>query len=312
MNYLKSLLIAWELSEGREKMRITQSMMQNNMLRHLFQSQGQMDTYLTQMNTGKKNQLPSDDPFLAMKGIDYRSRISAMEQYEKHISVARTGLETTDDVLETAVKVIGRLEDLAVQAGNGTRNPEELKAIAVEVKQLKLQLVDLANTQMNDTFIFNNTNEKALTVDPNGRIQFHYAQDTSPTEIEVSKGIYFPLHSDGNKIFNETLFAGIDTLIDGLESNDSDKIHASMTQLQQGFNQFVNEQAEIGARMNRLELTEKRMEQQLFTTKDVMMKGEGVNVEEVITNLLTQEIVQQATLAASARMIQPTLLDFLR
>jgi flagellar hook-associated protein 3 FlgL len=312
MNYLKSLLIAWELSEGREKMRITQSMMQNNMLRHLFQSQGQMDTYLTQMNTGKKNQLPSDDPFLAMKGIDYRSRISAMEQYEKHISVTRTGLETTDDVLETAVKVIGRLEDLAVQAGNGTRNPEELKAIAVEVKQLKLQLVDLANTQMNDTFIFNNTNEKALTVDPNGRIQFHYAQDTSPTEIEVSKGIYFPLHSDGNKIFNETLFAGIDTLIDGLESNDSDKIHASMTQLQQGFNQFVNEQAEIGARMNRLELTEKRMEQQLFTTKDVMMKGEGVNVEEVITNLLTQEIVQQATLAASARMIQPTLLDFLR
>jgi flagellar hook-associated protein 3 FlgL len=229
-------------------------MMQTNMLRHVFQSQTKMDQYLTQINTGKKNRFPSDDPMLAMKGIDFRTQIAKMEQYEKNISDAWTWLEGTDDALDSAAKVMQRIEDLAVIAANGTRTADEREAMAVEVKQLKLQLVDVANTQIRGRFIFNgiDTDKQPLTIDGDGKIQFHYQEENNKqAELEVIKGVYFPVTSQGDRLFNEALFDEIDDFVLGLEDNDEAVINKSIGQLKNGLGQFVNERAELGARMNR-------------------------------------------------------------
>src|SRR5690625_6157594 len=65
-------------------MRVTQSMLQNNMLRNIFKSQAQMDKYLEQINTGKKIRKPSDDPVIAMKGIGYRTEVTEVAQYKRN------------------------------------------------------------------------------------------------------------------------------------------------------------------------------------------------------------------------------------
>src|SRR5690625_3327882 len=127
-------------------MRITQTMLQNNMLNNLFKSQAQMHKYLTQINTGKKITRPSEDPVIAMKGMGYRTEVAEVEQFRRNASEAWSWLDHSDDVLDKATKAVQRIEYLAVQAANGTYGEDERAAIAQEVRQLREQIAELANT----------------------------------------------------------------------------------------------------------------------------------------------------------------------
>ena len=69
--------------------------------------------------------------------------------------------------------------------------------------------------------------------------------------------------------------------------------------------------AEVGGKQNRLELITTRNDStELFITK-MLSENEDVDIEEVIMNLSIQESMHRASLAVSARVIQPSLLDFL-
>src|SRR5699024_11764184 len=82
--------------------------------------------------------------------------------------------------------------------------------------------------------------------------------------------------------------------------------------LQDSSSNIIQSRAELGARMNRLELIEDRLENQVVIAKDTMAKNEGVEFEEAVTNLLTQEVIHRAALSAGSKIIQPSLVDFLR
>jgi len=74
----------------------------------------------------------------------------------------------------------------------------------------------------------------------------------------------------------------------------------------------VSTRAEIGAKMNRLDLTQSRLEDQEINLRSLKSENEDVDIAETIMELRMQESVYQASLASGARTMQPTLLDFLR
>src|SRR5690625_3223599 len=213
-------------------MRITQTMLQNNMLRNLFQSQAQMDKYLTQINTGKKIRKPSEDPIVAMKGIDYRTQVTEVEQYRRNASEIWNWMDHSDDVLDKATKAVQRIEYLAVQAANDSYSADERESIKQEVEQLQEQLVELANTQVNGKYIFNGTNtDQAPIVKKTGedgeevpgyQISYH-PDEVYEIKIEVSKGIEFPANTSPVGIFDQELFDNIQNFINDLDPESEEE-----------------------------------------------------------------------------------------
>lgn len=300
-------------------MRITQTMLQENMLRNLFRSQAQMNKYMTQINTGKKITRPSEDPVIAMKGMNYRTQVAEVEQYRRNASEIWSWMDHSDDVLDKATKAIQRMEYLAVQAANGTYGEDELKSIFEEVKQLQEQLVELANTNVNGKYIFNGTDTDKKLVEletlENGEQKYvvkHTDGSFQPVLIEVYKGIQFQVNVSPKEIFDQELFDNINNFIQRLETGDQEAINQSIAELNGSMLKIVDGRAELGARMNRLELIEDRLSQHEIIAKDTMAKNEGVDFEEAVTNLLTQEVIHRAALATGAKIIQPSLIDFLR
>src|SRR5690625_1426841 len=291
-------------------MRVTQSMLQNNMLRNLFHSQAQMDKYLTQINTGKKIRRPSEDPVIVMKGMGYRTEVAEVEQYRRNASEIWNWMDHADDALDKATKAMQRMEYLAVQAANGTYDKDERNAIAEEVEQLKQQLISIANTNVNGKYIFNGTDTDQKPVDESGNIIDNGGRNNQ-VNIEVSKGINLNVNVDPDKVFDQDLFDNINKFIDDLKNNESD-LNEHIAALNDSSLNIINGRAELGARMNRLELIEDRLGHQEVIAKDTMMKNEGVDFEEAVTNLLTQEVIHRAALAAGSKIIQPSLIDFLR
>lgn len=300
-------------------MRVTQSMISNNMLKNLNKSYAELDKYFNQLNTGKKINRPSDDPVAAMNGMGYRTELSKVGQYQRNTNELHNWFDNSDAALEQATSGLQRIRYLAVQASNGTYDEAERKNIAKEVEQIKADLIDVANTSVNGKYIFNGTdtdNPPIADTDNDGQIEFSFG--TGKVNIEVSANTELTANIDGNTIFGdsgngEDLFAVIDKFIDKLENNNEDKdIDATIGELDKIIDNVVNARADLGARMNRLELVENRLEQQEVIATSTLSKNEDVNYAEAITNLITQQSLHRAALSSGSQIIQPTLLDFLR
>lgn len=293
-------------------MRVTQSMLAGSSLRNLSKSYEKMGTYQDQLATGKKINRPSDDPVVAMKGMHYRTNLTEVEQYQRNISEAYQWMENSEAGIEQGTQVLQRVRELMVQASNGTNGPEDLKAIGAEIKQLKEDLVGSANTQVAGNYIFNGTQTKEapVTLNADGTVTVNI--DKSPFEIEVSKGVQLKANINSDNVFSEDLFAVMGSIEKALSSGDASGLDGLLSDLDGKMDSMSAERAELGARYNRLELIEDRVGKQEIVSTRILSENEDADLEKVIMDLTAQESIHRAALSVGARIIQPTLMDFLR
>ncbi|MFB1049913.1 flagellar hook-associated protein FlgL [Paraliobacillus sp. JSM ZJ581] len=308
-------------------MRVTQSMLTNNMMRNLSNSYSNLDKYMDQLSTGKKINRPSQDPVVAMKGINYRSQVSDIEQFQRNMGEVNNWLDNSDDSLAEANKVLQRMRELAVQGSNGTYEEGQRANIAEEIDELKAHLVEIANTKVNDKYIFNGTKTTGtddgtgtgnmnppVTVNKDGNVTVSdLPPESTEVFIEVATGTKLQVNSNPNHVFTKDLFKDIEAFSEALRTGEPEEVLDDYIGLiDTHAENVVNERADIGARMNRVELIEDRLSNQEISAKSMMSKNEDADIEKVILNLTTQESIHRAALSAGSRVIQPTLLDFLR
>ncbi|MGD6794226.1 flagellar hook-associated protein FlgL [Metabacillus indicus] len=293
-------------------MRVTQSMLAANSLRNLSKSYEKMGTYQDQLATGKKISRPSDDPVVAMKGMHYRTNLTEVEQYQRNISEAYQWMENSEGGIEQGTQVLQRVRELVVQASNGTNSPEDLKAIGAEIKQLKEDLVGSANTQVAGNYIFNGTETKKAPVTLNADGTVTVLVDKSPFEVEVSKGVSLKANINSDNVFSEDLFAVVGSIEKALTSGDGSGLDGLLSDLDGKMDAMTAERAELGARYNRLELIEDRVMKQEVVSTRILSENEDADLEKVIMSLTAQESLHRAALSVGARIMQPTLMDFLR
>ncbi len=281
------------------------------MLKNIHQNYQRLGKVQEQLSTGKKITRPSDDPVIAVKGMNYRTNLTEVEQYERNLGEVYNWLENSEDALEKSSDVLQRVRELVVQASNDTYDEKQRNSIAQEVSQLKEQLLSIANTKVGGKYIFNGTNtqEERIT---NGVI------DSSKTGkavmLEISKGINIQANVDPDKVFNDDLINTLTLLVTDLQDPNSNNqsFQDDLTKLDQTLDTFNDERSELGAKYNRIELVEYRLSEQVVNTKKMISDNEDIDYEKAILDLKIQESIHRAALDTGARIIQPSLVDFLR
>jgi flagellar hook-associated protein 3 FlgL len=299
-------------------MRVTQSMLTQNMLRNLSQSYSRLGKIQDQLSTGKKITRPSDDPVVAIKGMEYRTNLTEVEQFKRNFSEAHNWIETSDSALDEATQVLHRIRELVVQASNDTYETSQRQHIAKEISELRDHLVSIANTQVAGKYIFNGSdtlNPPVNLANSTNKVSTNSEQ----VKIELLKGIQIPVNVDPTKVFTYSstpgngLFSDIETLEKDLQAGKTGQdLNKYLEYLDKHLGKILSERAELGARNNRIELMEARVEEQEVIAHRILSDNEDADIERVITDLKTQESVHRAALGVGARIIQPTLLDFLR
>jgi len=133
-------------------------------------------------------------------------------------------------------------------------------------------------------------------------------------EIELLKGMKVPVNIRPQNVFSNELFGDIKALENALNdrTTKASEITGMLDVMDKHINNSVNERAELGARVNRVEMIDNRVQDQEVIAKRIMSDNEDVEMEQVISALLSQENVHRAALSSTGRIIQPTLMDFLR
>ncbi|ERM17108.1 flagellar hook-associated protein FlgL [Brevibacillus laterosporus] len=299
--------------------RITQGMMSNNMVRNINNSMGRMSKSYQQLSTGKLVSRPSDDPIVAARGMYYRTSLVENEQFLRNAGQAKTWMESYDTSMDEVGKVFGRVRDLLTGSGNGTYSKEETKSIAAEIEELKKHLGDLANQTVNGKYIYGGDNNnkppfEIKTQPGTGKEEFVFTSNEGKVEMEMSQGVFFQVNISGKNIFDspagENIFKTLEDMVGDLNAGNSAADY--LDRMDNHINNLLLERAALGARSNRLELMTDRLDADSVSITSMMSSNEDADEAEVITNLKMQENVHRAALGAGARIIQPSLLDFLR
>lgn len=295
--------------------RVTQSMLNRTFLQNLSRNLASLDKLQNQLSSGRKIAKPSDDPVVAVRGMAYRSALVEIAQFKRNVDEGLTWLETTDKALDEATNLLQRARELLVRGLNGAMTAEDRAAMAKEIAQIKEQLGNVANTAVAGRYIFAGTDTKNPPYDAQTGTWVN--QNGQDILVEIGKGIYLPINVLGKDVFAvpdaaNGIFGVLDAIARGLNGDATVDLNAELGRLDQQLDNLLAVRATVGARMNRFELIQSRLEADEVNVTRLLSKEEDADMAEVITNLKTAENVYRAALAAGARIIQPSLVDFLR
>lgn len=297
--------------------RVTQSMTNSQLLLSLNRNLKQTNVYMNQLSTGRTINKPSDDPTGITYSLRYRSELAANDQYQENADSAYSFLEYADAQIGQANDIMQRVRELTVEASNGTNPDTSLQSIKDEVEVLREQLMTIGNSTMNGKYIFNGqtTDQKPYSEDT----LFTQGTDNRTVEYSVGAGVTIDIGITGNEVFgdptdtgsNDYVFKIMDDLSTALQNNDQTAMESILGRIDSRINKMLNARSEVGAKANRVELVQDRLESLGTNLQNLQSKTEDADISEVITNLKTSENVYQASLATGARIIQQSLVDYL-
>ncbi|WP_025027198.1 flagellar hook-associated protein FlgL [Caldalkalibacillus mannanilyticus] len=297
-------------------MRVTQRMLNNNMLHSLSNNLSKMEKIQRQLATGKMISKPSDDPVGLSYSMRFRSELTANDQYQRNLDSAVSWVDYSETTIGQAAQVIQRARELAVQGANGPNPQDALNSIAAEIDQLQEQLREIANSRFNGKFVFNGQKtDQAPYPDQNSYLSSTF--DSGKISFELSRGVVVDVNMHAGEIFGEAgegdnIFNVLATLSNALRTGDANEIQAQLGNLDTRSDKVIERWTDLGAKRNRIDLIDNRLKDSNINLQALISKTEDADMAAVITNLKTEENVFQASLSAGARIIRPSLIDFLR
>jgi len=303
-------------------LRVTQSMMHLQLSRNLNRNMSQMEQIQQQTTTGRKINKASDDPVGITYSLRYRTELAANEQYKENVDSAISWLDFNDTVLGQAGEVLKRIKDLTVQGSNGTNPGVALENVKNEIEQLKTQLIEIGNSKMNGKYVFNGEQFDKALFDKNaaGFDAKAVGGDQGIINYAISANMNIDINFSASQVFGDAdpagttnnVFSVLDRVIAGLSAGDYQAVSAELPNIDASMDRVLNVRAEVGARINRLELMENRLTDLSINLTDMKSKTEDADYELLLINAQINENIYQATLSVGAKVISKSLVDFLR
>lgn len=154
-------------------MRITNTMMTNNMLLNINRNRTTMSLYEQQLSTGKVIQKPSEDPIVAVRALKFRTNVKELDQFKSNAEDASSWASVTEQAVTNVTDIAKRIRDLSVQATTDVMNIENRKNVITEIDELMEQFKMETNASYAGRHIFSG-----------------YQTDTPVVFVEASSDVY--------------------------------------------------------------------------------------------------------------------------
>lgn len=292
--------------------RVTDSSMQTRAMADLQRTMSRGQKLQAQISSGKLLTRPSDSPTGTVTSLQLRGEVRATQQYSRNADDGLGWLGTIQDKLGDASTSVIRVRDLTVQALNGAENtPESREALAVEIDNVKQTLIGEANTQYMNRPVFGGTTAGAVAYDATGT----YKGDSFQTTRTVGPNSKVRIETTGPEAFgsgNTQLFQVLTDLSRDIRANDTPNLNTDLGHLDKAHDLLKSTLSDVGARYNRVTQMKQSAEDHLLSVSSQLSDIEDVDLPKAIMELQIQQTSYQAALAATAKVIQPSLIDFLR
>jgi len=302
--------------------RVTSNTLNRSVMDGLQANLARLQHTQEQLASGRRISRMSDSPVDGAAAMRLRGEQAATEQLGRNVDDGLSTLGAADTAFTSMSDMVVRIRQLVVSGLNGANGPSERAAMATEVDQLKDGLVALANTQYLGRPIFAGTQDVTAAYDTaTGRylgndkaVQRSVSTDSSARlDVTVTGPATFStLFSDVDGAGNPS--AGILSRISAALRDPAGPaaLNAELGNLDAASETMQNARSVVGTRYNRLLSIQSVGATRLDSVTANLATAENIDLPKAIIDMQIQTTSYQAALGAAAKIIQPSLLDFLR
>ena len=324
-------------------MRITNASMVRS---HLYDTQNNltnMSKINQQISTGKVINTVSDDPHKAIKIMNINNEIKYTEKYNSNIDETVGWMNTTDGALESTGNLLNEIKETILKVGNGTYSQNEMKSLNADINEKIKQLADTLNSTYGGKYLFggSSVDDAPITVieNPDGTVKLEFSKDkngqtipnTDDLKADISSGINIDYNisvgeilnikdGNGNTVNLLDEINNLSTLMNDIANGDEQTaakaketlLNDTKGKIDTLFDHVVNERTSLGVRLSTAEKIKELNDEDILNIQDVLSKTQDTDVVEKFIELKSAEMIYQASIQVGAKLIQPTILDYIR
>lgn len=301
-------------------MRITNSNTASSYLHNLQSNLQRMDKINNQLTSQSVINRVSDDPYNAIKVINLKSEISDVDKYNANCDELLGWAETTDSALDSIGTLTSEIKNL-IGSISEIHSETEIKAIKENIKEKSKQIAELFNSSYAGQYIFagTNTEDKPVTVteNPDGTLTIakNPTANNGVLKGEVSQGISIEYNvtvdmATGNGELFDTLNMAIGEL--GKDPIDFDKIKELKEKMDNATDLIIGSRSTTGAKMNSIEKIKDNNTTNMEEMKKILSSIQDVDVSKKSVELKSAELAYVASLKVGAKLMENSLLDYIR
>ncbi len=173
-------------------MRITNLMMNNNMRSNINRNLTQLDKLYSQMASGKKIQVPSDNPIIAGRSLKFRTNVSETEQFKDNVSQGISWSNATEDGFKTIYDIMEQIRTLTEQGANGVNSIDDKKKIMADISSLSNELSSEMNIDYAGRYVFSGykTDEPVTFSSDQKDKKFNITEKLTRSDINLERSYF--------------------------------------------------------------------------------------------------------------------------
>lgn len=288
-------------------MRISNAMIAENMKTYLSKNTEQLLKTQEQIASGKRINRPSDDPIGMGQVLGYRKNINKIDQYNTNITNAKFHLNTVEDTLGSITDLLTDAKAIASDV-----DPQMRTSLAEQVATIRMQVFQMGNTRTNGNYVFagDKTDTQPFVYD-SASGTYSYEGDDGTKDFSIGDGLNINIGADGSAIFGNVLQTLTD-LETNLRSNNPGGITSQLPLLENTIQGLNTTRAVNAGKYQRLEATQNYNQRFKVNAEKMLSRTEDTDIAAAAIDLKIEQTAYESTLATAAKIIQPSLIDFLR
>ena len=183
-------------------MQVSTKLFNQQQLQQFSSTTEELQNLQNKISTGQNILKASDDPIGSVQLSGLNVIKGQIEQFERNVNSASDRITLLDKNLENLGSVMVRAQELVIQASSDTLGASDREAIALEVDEMKKEILSLANAQdSNGSFLFSGykTYTTPFVEDISGKI--NYKGDRGLSSLSISESRVIETTLDGGTLF---------------------------------------------------------------------------------------------------------------
>ena len=303
-------------------MRVTANMSADTSVYNIQQGRNRIDRLQELITSNQNVNRPSDDPIASRLLLDIGDKMKAFDQYNANIIKAKSWMQFSDTALSGMNKIMNQAKSLMNTMSSGSTDPSERQNANNQLVELKKQMIDMVNTQYGDQYIFGGSNN---LVPPFNATNNTFAGDGTERQIEIAGNTTQTISITGDRLLlgvganpsygTTNILQTFDNLIaavgDSTTPSNAAGITTAVQSLAPASRQIFNAINTNLSRMTRVDNMAKLNETNKNTLTNIVGNIQTVDMVKLGVQLNTEKNAFEASLAATAKVMQMSLLDFL-
>ncbi|MDG5766718.1 flagellar hook-associated protein FlgL [Balneolales bacterium ANBcel1] len=297
-------------------MRITQKIIFDDFIRDINKNRSQMAGIQSDLSSGKRVRLPSQDPTSFQRSRIIEEDIRKQEQYQKNISSGLRQGRLAQEALDETIDNMIDIKRILTQAATDTSSATVRESMAQEIAGIRDSMVATLNTSYGDRYLFAGTNSGVRPfqfdeLEPGG-VADH--SNSSPLKVQAGDELFIEFSVTGTDLRESgagDMFEIIDNIHQALLDNDTAALNGMMSDVDQMIDHSSIVTSRLGNNINRLEFMFEQYESTNIVMKSDVSNLVDTDFAKAFSDMQRTQISFEAAMAVHTQMIHNTLLDYL-